>query len=154
MTSQRSLSHFLGVSYFVHPLPLLAVGLLWLNDHWLKVTYPSWLTGKLSDFAGLFFFPLFLCAVINLGRNLWSRGRNFHWLGPRLLLVTIVATDLVFVEIKLYRPATEIYLSGLAGLGFNSARVVRDPSDLLALLSSFAVYAFARPFWRPSLKVE
>jgi hypothetical protein len=39
-------------------LPCLLV--LALNDHFLKDGYPGWLTGKLSDFAGLLIFPLFL----------------------------------------------------------------------------------------------
>jgi len=34
--------------------------LLALNDHFLKDHYSNWLTGKLSDFAGLLIFPLFL----------------------------------------------------------------------------------------------
>ena len=148
MSAPRSLDHFLGVSYFVHPLPLLTVGVLWLNDHWLKRAHPSWLTGKLSDFAGLFFFPLFLCALVNLARNLTHRGPPFHWLGPRLLIVAIVFTDGLFSAVKLYPPATAFYLTSLGTLGFSGARVVRDPSDLLALTSSLAVYAFARPFWR------
>lgn len=46
-----------------HPLSLLAVGLLLLNDHLLKHIAPSVLTGKLSDFAGLFFFPFLAAAV-------------------------------------------------------------------------------------------
>jgi len=39
---------------------LPAILLLVLNDHFLKYHYSSWLTGKLSDFAGLLIFPLFL----------------------------------------------------------------------------------------------
>ncbi len=31
--------------------------ILALNDHWLKAACPGWITGKLSDFAGLIFFP-------------------------------------------------------------------------------------------------
>ena len=34
-----------------------------VNDRVLKVRYPSEVTGKLSDFAGLVFFPLFLVAA-------------------------------------------------------------------------------------------
>ena len=37
---------------------LVAVGVLLVNDHVLKDAYSSWLTGKLSDFAGLYFFPV------------------------------------------------------------------------------------------------
>lgn len=33
------------------------IGLL-LNDHWLRHTHPSWLTGKLGDFTWLIFAPL------------------------------------------------------------------------------------------------
>ncbi len=42
--------------------PIFLTGLLVLvvNDHWLKMQYPGVLTGKLSDFAGLLIFPLFL----------------------------------------------------------------------------------------------
>lgn len=38
---------------------LLALTLLLLNDFVLKETFANWFTGKLSDFAGLFVFPLF-----------------------------------------------------------------------------------------------
>ncbi|TSJ46378.1 hypothetical protein [Fluviicola chungangensis] len=39
---------------------LIGLFLLLLNDFYLKETYGNWLTGKLSDFAGLFIFPIFL----------------------------------------------------------------------------------------------
>jgi hypothetical protein len=39
------------------------LGLLLLNDFLLKPTFHNWLTGKLSDFAGLFIFPLFFVAL-------------------------------------------------------------------------------------------
>ena len=35
-----------------------------MNDHVLKHACPGVVTGKLSDFAGLFFFPLFLADVL------------------------------------------------------------------------------------------
>ena len=44
---------------------LFLVGLVVLvvNDHYLKLAYPNWFTGKLSDFAGLFVLPIFLSSV-------------------------------------------------------------------------------------------
>src|SRR3972149_6580371 len=48
------------------PASLGAVALLLLNDHFLKQAYPSILTGKLSDFAGLFFFPFLLGVLVGL----------------------------------------------------------------------------------------
>jgi hypothetical protein len=41
----------------------LSVALLILNDHIFKEAYPSWLTGKLSDFSGIFLIILFLRSV-------------------------------------------------------------------------------------------
>ena len=41
---------------------ICGLGLLLLNDFFLKPAFHSWLTGKLSDFAGLFIFPLFITA--------------------------------------------------------------------------------------------
>ncbi|MDP6933021.1 MAG: hypothetical protein QGG40_08885, partial [Myxococcota bacterium] len=42
----------------LHPAPLLALVVLVVNDHWGKGHLPAVLSGKLSDFAGLLFFPL------------------------------------------------------------------------------------------------
>ncbi|MNQ45235.1 hypothetical protein D3C85_590130 [compost metagenome] len=38
---------------------ILGLFILLLNDFYLKNLYGNWLTGKLSDFAGLFIFPMF-----------------------------------------------------------------------------------------------
>jgi hypothetical protein len=54
----------------VHPLSLLAIILLLVNDHWLRYAHPSWLTGKLGDFTWLVFAP-FIAALL------------FSWLIPR-----------------------------------------------------------------------
>jgi hypothetical protein len=44
-------------SLLLHPLFLIIV---FANDNWWKYTYPGWLTGKLSDVAGIFIFLVFL----------------------------------------------------------------------------------------------
>lgn len=44
---------------------LIGLFLLLLNDLYLKETYHNWTTGKLSDFAGLFVFPIFLSSINN-----------------------------------------------------------------------------------------
>lgn len=129
-----------------HPLSLASVALLLVNDHVLKRAYPSELTGKLSDFAGLFFFPYLLIALANLAR--WALGRHradragrppegtrgAAW--PAYLLSTCL-----FAAAKL-DPALNAginrllqYLLGLP------VQVARDPSDLVALLA-------LAPSWR------
>jgi len=54
------------------PLLLLAVALLLLNDLVLKAVLHNWLTGKLSDFAGLAAFTIFFCAI--WPRQVWRVG--------------------------------------------------------------------------------
>jgi hypothetical protein len=125
------------MAYFIHPLPLLAVAVLVLNDRYLKFAYPSWWSGKLSDVSGLFFFPLFLCAIVCLLMNLRA--------GRRGLFAAIVATGLIFILIKIWAPATWIYVRGLEGLGFPS-HVTYDPSDLWALLILPFTYLHGRRF--------
>lgn len=46
-----------------HPLFLFSVLLLILNDWWFKAAFSNPLTGKLSDFAGLFAFPFLLATL-------------------------------------------------------------------------------------------
>ena len=47
-----------AASALLHPLSLASILLLLINDHILRIYWPSWATGKLGDFAWLFFFPL------------------------------------------------------------------------------------------------
>ncbi len=145
----------------LHPVPLAAIGLLLLNDHVLKAAFPGLVTGKLSDFAGLAFFPLFLQAGWESLSGL--RGR---WSGPsrRALLLCTLATALVFALVKLWHPAGEAYRWGLALLQWpfrslvallaggalpplSPVSLVRDPSDLVALPSVLLPLLLVRP-WR------
>jgi hypothetical protein len=46
------------------PLFLIGLCLLLVNDFYLKAAFHNEITGKLSDFAGLFIFPVFFCALL------------------------------------------------------------------------------------------
>jgi hypothetical protein len=46
-----------------HDTCLGALLILLLNDHLLRIAFPSWITGKLGDFAWLVFAP-FICASV------------------------------------------------------------------------------------------
>ncbi|MEO0596650.1 MAG: hypothetical protein AAF126_11105 [Chloroflexota bacterium] len=54
-----------ALNSFVHPLSILAILLLLINDHWLRYAYPSWLTGKLGDFTWLLFAPFILAILLS-----------------------------------------------------------------------------------------
>lgn len=97
-----------------HPLFLFCLLLLVLNDHVLKQAYHNSITGKLSDFAGLFIFPIF-----------WS-----YYL-PKYKKVIYVFTALFFIYFKSSLSAPLLNL--FEQLNIPITRVV-DYTDLYALL--------------------
>jgi hypothetical protein len=103
-----------------HPIPLLAILLLVANDHLLKGSglLPGRLTGKLSDVAGLFFFPLLLVSILDPVAPQRVRGRP-------LALGCAAATGLVFAALKLSPQAN--------ALAARWGTFALDPTDLLAL---------------------
>lgn len=105
-----------------HPLPLGCVALLAINDHVLKggSLVPTAVTGKLSDFAGLFFFPVLLVTV--------ARALSVRSVTPAR---AAVATMLAFAALKLSPQVNAIYTALLGP-------AVMDPTDLLALPCALA----------------
>ncbi|PRQ07094.1 hypothetical protein [Enhygromyxa salina] len=103
------------------PAWLLALAVLITNDHWLKGAdvIPAWLTGKLSDFAGMLVAPVLLAALLRVR----TRGA---------LAACHVAVGLVFAAIQL-SPACAGLWSGLMGLVGFPWVITCDPTDLLAL---------------------
>ena len=135
------------------PPALLAVAVLVVNDHVLKALCPGFVTGKLSDVAGLFFFPLLLVDIVRLVTRSSSRY---------VLPVAAVATAIVFVAVKTWAPAHDLYCAGLGAaqwtvrslvscvLGLPAphrtrVRLVMDAGDLAALP---AVWGALRYAWR------
>lgn len=116
------------------PAPVLALVVLVVNDRVLKVEAPSWLTGKLSDIAGLAVAPLVLTAAIDVVLWLVSRaGVKVDWTLRRWKLwAAIAATGAVFAAVKLWAPSSRALADLLAGV-FGNARIVTDPTDLLTL---------------------
>ena len=96
----------------LYPVPLVALVLLVANDHWLKAAFPGFVTGKLSDVAGLVLAPPVLQAAWELAR--WSTGRPW---GPSggVLRFAVMAVALGFVAIKTLEPAAELYRVGSSG---------------------------------------
>lgn len=140
----------------LHPVALSALALVILNDRLLKVHTPSWFTGKLSDFAGLVYFPLFVVAVVEATR--WIVNRRRWQLRPRSVCIVSTFVGIAMVLIKTWGPAAEFYRSNLGvllwpayvagdllqGDGLPEVRrvgLVEDRSDL------FALVALTLPVW-------
>lgn len=128
----------LPLGEFLHPVPLLALAALAVNDHVLKGAgvLPGWLTGKLSDFAGLLFFPLLLtaaldCVAYGVARVTGAR-LDFSLRGWKVT-AAVVATAAVFVPLELSEAYGRFYVRTLGEIGFPS-QTTRDLGDLAALV--------------------
>jgi hypothetical protein len=139
----------------LNPAALGAIALLLLNDHRWKLDHPGVVTGKLSDIAGLVFFPLLLQAAWELARA--ASRRPFHP-SRRLLVGAVVATGLVFTLVKTLPFAGTCYRWGLAALQWpfrallaadppplHPVALVQDATDLLALPALAVALAIGWP---------
>jgi len=126
----------LPVGEFFHPAPLAALALLAANDWWLKGAglLPAAVTGKLSDFAGVVFFPLLVTALVGVGRLGARRlGQNIDpSLSVARLAVAVWATGLLMVAIKTTPAAAAAVEAALGAVGI-AAHIVVDPTDLVCL---------------------
>jgi len=108
---------------FAHSVTLVAIAVFAFNEFILTAHHPGVLSGKLSDFAGLVFFPLIL-EVFGLGRK------------PATLL-----TGLGFTLVKTTPFATALWdlffdtLYTTLGWADGAVNLIADPTDLLALVA-------------------
>jgi hypothetical protein len=153
-----------------HPLAIASLLLLVFNDHYLKAAWPSALSGKLSDFAGVFLAPVVAFSAFELVlARFWTRP-----LSPRrtnavaALLASVIAVGFALPEV--WEPAERAYRYGLAALQlpfravissvvsgawpeFRPVMATADVTDLLALPMAFVAYrvmALREPTSRPS----
>ncbi len=101
------------------PRWIFALLVLVVNDHFLKAAFANTLSGKLSDFAGLFLAPLLLAAIVNV------KTKKGFWLSG-------LSVALVFSAINLSPPMAAIWDSCLSLISPHSTTV--DPTDLIALV--------------------
>lgn len=116
---------------------LLAIALLILNDHGFK--HSPWrgvVTGKLSDVAGVYFFPFLLVDLWNL---VMGRARG-SW---AVFISACLITAALMTGLKTSAPVRRAYRQAYALAGVR-VTVVGDQTDLLALLMlPLAVWRFA-----------
>ena len=127
----------LPIGEALHPVALLAVVVLVVNDWVLKPRFHDAVTGKLSDVAGLVFAPVLLSAVIGLALHLVRR--NGH-LTHRRLVACCIATAAGFAAVKVCAPVRD----SLAALLGHHAEFYPDLTDLLALPAVLVAYWIGR----------
>ena len=130
------------------PLPLLALVVLVVNDWLLKgSSAPPWLTGKLSDFTGLFAFPLVVTSAVDLLGAALGRIARATWdvtLRRWKLAVTIAATALVFGAMKLSPVVASWVQCVWSGLIPGDSAIDPDRSDVIALVVLVATWWHGR----------
>jgi hypothetical protein len=116
---------------FTRALPVAAMALVALNDHVLKGAglLPGWLTGKLSDFAGLYFAPLLVAELWTLARPTPEARAVL-----RRVLWAAGGFGLLFTAIKTSPEAGALYDTFCSALLRRPARNTVDPTDLMALV--------------------
>jgi ABC-type multidrug transport system fused ATPase/permease subunit len=137
---------------------LLGLSLLLANDFLFKPVLHNWLTGKLSDFAGLFIFPLFWTALAPKAKRaiflltatgfaLWKSALSqplideWNYLSPLTLARQVDASDLlalcVLIPSYKYHSKFSVREQELAP-GFKSRRAF---AGLVIVISLFAFTA-------------
>jgi hypothetical protein len=111
---------------------LAGLTVLLLNDFLLKLTFHNWVTGKLSDFAGLFIFSIFWTVLF-----------------PRQKQMIFIATALVFAFWK--SDLSEPYIKFWNDFSFLPLQRTVDYSDYLALLILPVAYKFDRQWFNLKL---
>lgn len=116
------------------PLFLLGLAILLLNDFILKYEYSNVLTGKLSDIAGLFIFPIFFSAIF-----------------PRNNKVVYALTILIFGYWN--TTLAQGLIDFFNNIGVHIGRIV-DPTDFFALaVLPFSYIHFKKLIAKPRLSI-
>ncbi len=132
----------------IQPASVLAVALLVLNDHVLKDLWGNTTTGKLSDIAGVFLFPLLILSIVRL----LDPFRPGIGQGPLAAASAAALTGAGFAAVKLLGPVGDSYATTVGAVrwlallgtgGLRPIEVVRDPTDLLVLPVLIASYVLA-----------
>tara|TARA_B100000405_G_C16395705_1_gene304755 strand:- start:57 stop:539 length:483 start_codon:yes stop_codon:yes gene_type:complete len=132
--------------FFLHPVYLGAIGVLVLNNFWLKQSgYAPWLAGKLSDVALMVFMPAVLCVWWVLGKVCWdllmkairdSRAQE-NYFPPRMVVAaSLLVSGLVMTLLQISSHVSSFYYQVLNPInqalwGWGIMPPTQDPSDIL-----------------------
>ncbi|MEW9555978.1 hypothetical protein [Nonomuraea sp. NPDC050783] len=105
---------------------------LLVNDHLLKQVWPGFVTGKLSDVAGLLVVPPLLALVPALVLTLVQAPAPTPPAARRADLAATAVTGVLFALVKTTETGAEA-ASHVWTLAAGPSRVLADPTDLIAL---------------------
>lgn len=130
----------------LHPVVVISLAVLVVNDRWLKAAWHGFVTGKLSDCAGLVLLPIGLLSMAEILRRICRRP--LAWRYDALVWVAVSVVGFVFVKVTpigndayawalgAIRWPVELLSRPDSALTLRPILVSRDPTDLLALVVS------------------
>jgi hypothetical protein len=117
-----------------HPATWMSIALLLINDHVLKNINPSWVTGKLSDFAGIFFFPFIVAAGLSVFLA------KFNLSTRRMGQVSFGFVAAWFILLKTSQPINHLTMHiASSTVGFPT-KFSLDATDLISLIMLFPAW--------------
>lgn len=123
----------------LHPAFVGAVALLAVNDHVLKDRWPGLITGKLSDFAGLFVVAVVAGVAASTASAAATRRRTGCDPGAAVVTAAVTLVALAFTALKLSPLASALAAPVLGG------PTRTDPTDLVALAVVIPAHRFLTP---------
>ncbi len=138
---------------FKNPFTVISILILLLNDHLFKSLYPSLITGKLSNFAGLFFFPFLLTLILSVLQKIF-KNISTVFIGQLAIGITVLWFTLLKVT-TFGNYWTNHFMSLILGYPVNN---LIDPTDLIALvilipswklwvIESYKIHTHQKPVW-------
>jgi hypothetical protein len=135
----------------LRPVAIAAVAVLIANDHVLKDRWPGIVTGKLSDVAGLVFFPLLLLSLVEVA---WALAGRPQHPSRRLLTACILVTGSIFAAGELLSVGDHLLevvfswlrwpIGALGGAAGRPGVLTQDPADLFALPALLIAWVVGR----------
>jgi hypothetical protein len=122
-------------SIYLHPFYWISLTVLIVNDLILKAHYPSFITGKLSDFAGLVVLPLFIFGIC---------PRLFRSTKSQIALLSISGAVLVLIQ---FPPVLHFLNVVLESLYLPAHNLTPDYSDFIALSILPFVYLLMKDYF-------
>ena len=124
----------------LHPLSLLALIVLLVNDFVLKAVWPgTWITGKLSDLAFVIFAPPSITYLLTRFSRQNSKASNIAWICGYIVLPVLYATYNAF------EPLHDFIMGGFAVITGSLGSSPFDPTDNIVVPFGVAIALWA---WR------
>ncbi len=129
MATQRT-TFLHAIHCLSHPVSIMAMVILLLNDHLFRIYLAGWWTGKLGDFAWLFFFP-FVVAILLAWLIPQKVKAHSLWVSA----LSIGLTGILFALAKTIPPFHQSLIWIASALFGFPVGWRMDPTDLTALVS-------------------